>query len=185
MRRVALFLLFTGITVTSTVAKAEDGTESGVSDRAVPRRDEVRIDAPEDRGVPFSVSRRPSGIVEKNAAAVLAAEQSPASTGNPQRIVGLVVGGGGLVASIAGVLTGFAARGAYTDGCTTGCPASPAQAALAHELAIASRIEVVAGGALTVAGVVVFLTAPSPHSSPKLAVRPARTGMGLSVWAVF
>jgi hypothetical protein len=104
----------------------------------------------------------------------------PVTHGSGQRAAGLVTGAVGLAGLIVGTTFGLIARSDNNDAksdCPTDSTCSPsgvASTTSAQHAATASTIAFVAGGALTAAGLVLYLTAPSasPRSVDSLALSP-------------
>ena len=96
-----------------------------------------------------------------------------------QRTVGLVVGGVGVVGAVVGTIFGVRSFGKSSDSeahCTTGMPDLCDDTGLelrsdARELANVSTVAFALGGAAVVAGVVLFVTAPSEDASALGSVR--------------
>lgn len=110
--------------------------------------------------------------------------------GHTQRIIGLSVGVGGVVALGAGVAFGLSARSKWNqafdqgdcDEQTNVCnPDGQALTNSARSRANIATIVSIAGGAALVAGTVVYLIAPHGHSGDKLTVLPVA---GRSSWGV-
>ncbi len=121
-------------------------------------------------------------------------DEPPGIHGDPpawQKPVGLVLVGAGVVGMGIGAVFGLTAKSQYSgafdgggcDRATKSCD-GPGQSAIdhAHSKATLSTILFAAGGALTVAGAIVFLTAPSSRSRA-LTVSPVTVagGAGLSL----
>jgi hypothetical protein len=130
--------------------------------------------APSPPGAPIATTAVPF------AASTPAAAPPAASHGSAQRTIGLVTGGLGLAGLIVGttfgVIAGSDNKDAKTD-CPTDSTCNPqgfASTQSALHAATASTVAFVAGGALTAAGLVLYLTAPSesPRSSGRLGVSP-------------
>ncbi|HWP07689.1 MAG TPA: hypothetical protein VNN72_18185 [Polyangiaceae bacterium] len=159
------------------------------------------------RHVRVAVADAPGSAAAVAPAAEPAASQEPASTeapvaessspaaegsGRTQRTVGYVVGGVGLAGLAAGGIFGYltiAAKHRQTDNCSsqTKCP-DYETASDAHEDAktfgTISTVAFIAGGAATVAGAVLVLTAKPTHSGvgrPGLALRPSVAAGGAGI----
>lgn len=131
-----------------------------------------------------------------------AGEPSPAAaesdSGRTQRTVGYIVGGVGLAGLAAGGVFGFltiSAKNRQTDNCSsqTQCPDYDSASA-AHDDAktygTVSTVAFIAGGAATVTGAVLVLTAKPAHSAvarARLALRPnvAANGAGISLFGAW
>jgi hypothetical protein len=96
----------------------------------------------------------------------------------PQKAIGLVVGGIGVVGIAVGAVAGVMTLGKRSDAaalCTSypnGCSDKTTARSLnddAKGLATVSTIAFVAGGALAIVGAVLFLTAPKPFASVRIA----------------
>jgi serine/threonine-protein kinase len=114
------------------------------------------------------------------------------SSGQPQRIIGLSLGGLGVVAVGVGTFAGLKADSTYRSAsrqCTGNPPACPAdspafsQRDSAYSWATVSTITFVAGGALLAAGAIVFLTAPARGTS--IGWTPTPGGARVSVGGTF
>jgi hypothetical protein len=107
------------------------------------------------------------------------------SDGSPQRVVGLVVGGAGIVGVGLGTFFGLRAFGKWSDtkracsdypyGCGTEGTDLRSSAASAGTT---STIAFIAGGALLATGVVLYLTAPTKKTSVAMAIGPQSVGVG-------
>jgi serine/threonine-protein kinase len=101
------------------------------------------------------------------------------STGNTQRIIGVVVGAAGIVGLGVGTAFYFSAKSKNDEAlqnCRTSTLCSPKGLSLtsdARSAATAATIALVAGGAAVAAGVVVWLTAPRSHPTSGLRLAPA------------
>jgi serine/threonine-protein kinase len=101
-----------------------------------------------------------------------------ASTGNTQRIIGVVVGAAGIVGLGVGTAFYFSAKSKNDEAlqnCRTSTLCSPKGLSLtsdARSAATAATIALVAGGAAVAAGVVVWLTAPRSHPTTGLRLAP-------------
>jgi hypothetical protein len=110
--------------------------------------------------------------------------------GRAQRVVGLGVGGLGIAGLALGAIAGFEASSSYSNAknacgpsapqCSAGSPAF-GQRDVAVTWATASTIGFAAGGAVLVAGAVLFFTAPKGDSGPSVGVSPA----GVSLQGTF
>ena len=115
--------------------------------------------------------------------------------GSALRPLGLVVGGVGLAGLGVGGVMGLLAHSKWSQavidcagGCAAGAPARD-EASSAHSLATVSNVAFVAGGALTVTGLVLFLAAPRGDKTaalraPMLRFAPLIGGGTLGVAAI-
>ena len=102
-----------------------------------------------------------------------------------QRVAGLVVGGAGVAGLVAGGVLGLMTRSAWNHA-VAACPAQAACRADAHDqstralsLATGSTVVFAAGGAAVAAGLVLWLTTPSPKRAARLQVAPFAAGAGV------
>ena len=123
--------------------------------------------------------------------------------GSHQATVGLVVGGAGVAAVMAGGVLGLLASAKWNDSKSAcgapGCDSAVHATAVsdhdsASGLALGSTIAFIAGGAAVAAGAVIFLTAPSGHPGApqggawrgvRIAPAVAAQGAGLLLQGVF
>ncbi len=107
------------------------------------------------------------------------------STGSTQRTLGLLAGGVGLVGAGVGTVFALKSQSKWNDAktaCGPGCgPGSEAYALndQSKQAGTLAAISFVAGGALLVTGVVLWLTAPSKESAPAVgaAIGPGRVSV--------
>lgn len=124
----------------------------------------------------------------------LASEAEGPSPGQTQRAVGLSMGGAGVAAVLAGVITAAMAKSAYDKvtaecgGTISACRQSESsQYNSAMRLATASTISLLTGAAAVGAGVIVFFTAAKSNAGAATTVGlgPTAGGAGLSVTGGF
>lgn len=121
--------------------------------------------------------------------------KSETSSSSPLKTIGLVTTTIGVVGLGVGVVTGLLASGKHSDAEDAGCSGStcPTEAARdkeksAGDMATVSTITFIAGGALVVGGLVMFLAAPKEHSTSRafrVAPQVDMHGGGLSVLGRF
>jgi serine/threonine-protein kinase len=113
-------------------------------------------------------------------------EATHGSSGSGQRTGGMVVGGVGVLTLGAGTVLGILAKSHLDESNANGhctpdnrCDATGTDARhQALDTAMASTVAFLAGGALLVGGLVLYVTAPGPHATP-----PARgTGLRSRPW---
>jgi hypothetical protein len=115
--------------------------------------------------------------------------QASDDSGNTQRIVAYTLGGAGVVGIGVGSAFGLSAMSKNDESNREGCDGNectPAAAEIrkdAQSAGTASTVAFAVGGALLAAGVVVFFTASSSESAPKvgLAVGPGSVAIG-GIW---
>jgi hypothetical protein len=114
------------------------------------------------------------------------AAPSEGSAASPQRTIGLVVGGVGVVAVVVGSVLGVVAKSTYGDA-TKYCPSGPtspcyaqglAEDGTAHGQATGSTVAFVAASALLAGGAALYFTAPRDRG---VAVGMVVNGAGLGV----
>jgi hypothetical protein len=112
--------------------------------------------------------------------------------GQTQRVIGLVLGGAGVTAMVVGVIASILAKEKY-DASTQGCIGNVCSTGSgvddrvsAMRLATAATISLGAGALATVAGTIVFFTAPKARASGlSVGFGPITQGGGLSVGGRF
>lgn len=113
------------------------------------------------------------------------------SSGKGQRVAGLVVGGLGVVGLGVGTFFGLQAKSKNDDAAShcvndTRCDATGIQLDKeGRDAATISTIAFIAGGALTVGGVVLYLTAPSKKESAQIGFRGVAGGGAMTLGGTF
>ncbi len=114
-------------------------------------------------------------------------EERPARHGGVQRGIGIGIGAAGLVAAGVGTYFGFHAISLQRDSNDPGGGCNAANQCNAHGMnlrsnamgaATASTVLFAVGGAAVVAGVVLFVTAPSSQSAVAVAIGPTGASLG-------
>jgi hypothetical protein len=105
------------------------------------------------------------------------------NTGSTQRLVGWIVGGGGVVALGVGGVIALVAKSSYdaASGCaarTCSTPAGVATTNSARSLGDAATVLLIAGGAVAAGGAVLWLTAPRGKATP---IQASSWSVGLTV----
>jgi len=122
----------------------------------------------------------PSSAKAGGDASVPAANEQPSSSGNTQRVVGVVLAGAGVLAVGAGAFFGLKANATYEDAkpyCNARNQCSDPGLEIASDAstqATVADVSFIAGGVLVAAGAVVFLTAPRKTTAPTSS-RPSTT----------
>jgi hypothetical protein len=126
---------------------------------------------PDDFSVPFAKKR----VAELEAAAPAPGPPAasppppaPVSHASPQRTVGVVVAGGGVIAAVLGAVFAFEAKSTY-DAAMAHCPGGPSSCDPqgvqggqdAHSQATVSTVAFILGGAMLAGGAWLYFTAPS------------------------
>ena len=129
----------------------------------------VTVEVPALVEVP-QADAKASPAAGSGAVADAASAGSDGSSGQPrgktQRTVGLVVGGAGLVAMGASGVLGLMAKSQYDTATGENGPARHTDSVNAGNLADVASVVLIAGGVVTAAGLVVWLTAPKAHTAP-------------------
>ncbi|HWP05281.1 MAG TPA: hypothetical protein VNN72_06040, partial [Polyangiaceae bacterium] len=126
---------------------------------------------PVDAAAPLAAAPPPQQKTEQTPPTAPAAPAADENPGGTQRIIGLVLAGGGLVGIGLGTYFGLRAIDKEKQADEKCSPTLCQEAAdfessdQAHSAATGSTISFIAGGALVAAGAVVFFTAPSKSSS--------------------
>lgn len=170
----------------------------GVSVPIDPGRHTVTASAPGRRPWEGSVVVLPNGATATLTVPELEIDTTPAapppsaplpadraeSTGSTQRVVGLVVGGVGVAGLAIGTVFGLSAKSTHDDAkthCRTEALCDAQGLALTDDARASgnvSTVAFVAGGALVVGGVVLFVTAPSGSRSATGRHMASRVGLG-------
>lgn len=130
-----------------------------------PKGDSLVVDVPplEDAPAPPPVAQNPPTPPngrEHTAVVEIPTTPKEEQRGGMQRVLGFAIGGAGLVSAGIGGALALVAKSQYEKAAGEGFPARDTDSASAVGTGNAATILVLAGGAVTAAGVVVWLTAP-------------------------
>jgi len=142
--------------------------------------------ADEPAAVTLSAPRESTGASTSTSASTPSATSGPAAG---RRAIALAVGGAGVAGIVLGAAAGLVALADWNDsnsadnGCDSGSTLCPTQhgidlRASAKDWATVSTVAFAAGGALAVAGVILFFTAPKARVDSAVTIAPAVFGAG-------